>query len=223
MQQVDKAGKQVMVNAHHSSHTQQEHGLHGGVTTDTYMLTDTETYCRNSTRNIFPLSSTQRPQKMQSETCTKSGQWTDMTFHRKWKQILMCLHKAVFPLCLGPYLAFSQMSPDVVWDYCWNFFSCIYVMKQYFFTIVTPESDLLLFEYVLRRMALSVWLNRYHDNIHRKGHNPCFTKAHKVMRAVERRHLKQLCGLRDAATMVSSLQDSIYVRGKAHIHFTRSL
>lgn len=85
---------------------------------------------------FFPLSSTQWPQKMQSETCTKSGQWTDMTFHRKWKQMLMYnLHKAVFPLCLGPYLAFSQMSPDVVWDYCWNFFSCIYVMKQYLFQL----------------------------------------------------------------------------------------
>ena len=87
----------------------------------------------------------------------------------------MCLHKAVFPPCLGPYLVFSQMPPDVVWDYCWSFFSCIYVMnmKQYYLlTIVTLEGDLLLFEYILGRMALSVLLNHYHDNIHRKGHNP---------------------------------------------------
>lgn len=59
MQQVDKAGKQVTVSAHRSSHTQQEHGLHGGVTTDAYMLTDTENYCRNSARTTFSLSSTQ--------------------------------------------------------------------------------------------------------------------------------------------------------------------
>ena len=37
------------------------------------------------------------------------------------------------------------------------------------------------------------------------------------MRAVERRHLNQLCGPRDTATMVSSLQDSIYVHGKKPI------
>ena len=114
MQQVDKAGKQVTVSAHRSSHTQQEHGLHGGVTTDAYMLTDTENYCHNSARTTFSLSSTQWPQRCSLKSAPKVD--NELTWHSTGNgNKCQCVCTKLFFL--------------YVWDHIWYLARCLRMLS----------------------------------------------------------------------------------------------